>query len=242
MYTDTGGPLGWAWIRYRSGGVQHIVSHLTMCAAGSVTAGHALLVALALALGMDPGVGGLGVSLSHFHEPEANDRDGAPIREEEIGWLLAGTDDAHVWSNWSADSTTAAIAAIPANQPAQAIVAMVAHVLATETLARRQVRGEDEDEAISGDWDLVVRRLSVSNPNDQPAIWRLAARRLGATKEEAMRAVLVRSPTDEGSQQWTLRTGGGLSEWWLKVEGADLAHATAALCRAPAVRHVSEPL
>lgn len=69
-----------------------------------------------------------------------------------------------------------------------------------------------------------------TDPDDQRAIWRLAAMALGATEEEAMTAILICSTTEIGSLEWTLRTGGGLSEWWRKVEGADVMEASAALC------------
>ena len=75
-------------------------------------------------------------------------------------------------------------------------------------------------------------QADVTDPDDQRAIWRLAAIERGALEEDAARAFLVRSPTSAGSQQWTLRTGFGLSEWWVKVEGVDITHATAALCLA----------
>ena len=75
-----------------------------------------------------------------------------------------------------------------------------------------------------------VRHLSCDDPDDMRAIWRLAAIDIGAHEEDAARAVMVRSPTSADSRQWTLRTGFGLSEWWCKVEGADIKHATSALC------------
>lgn len=79
-------------------------------------------------------------------------------------------------------------------------------------------------------WREIRWRADVTDPGDQREIWRLAAIDRGAHEDEALRAVLVRSPTSADSRQWTLRTGFGLSEWWCKVEGVDVRHATAALC------------
>ena len=81
-----------------------------------------------------------------------------------------------------------------------------------------------------GDWERVVRRLSVTNPDDRRVIWRLAALQLGATEAQAEVAVMLRAERD----WWVLRPATYQSKafYLARVHAPDLAHATAALCAA----------
>lgn len=91
-------------------------------------------------------------------------------------------------------------------------------------------------------------RADVADPDDQRAIWRLAAIRMGATEEDASSAILIDCPYQvnptESHSEFRLSVGGTirLDSLWEKERGvlwvlrpgrrASLAHATAALCRA----------
>jgi hypothetical protein len=81
-------------------------------------------------------------------------------------------------------------------------------------------------------------RADVTDPNDQRAIWRLAALKLGADSDEAGTAIII-TASSEMRDGWNLCWGfyggpGGLrwSDSYLLFEspGDDLAHATGALC------------
>lgn len=69
-------------------------------------------------------------------------------------------------------------------------------------------------------------RFSCSDPDDMRAIWRRAALALGATEEEAMRAVFRKCGP---SWTWSLRADFG-PVWLSGINGAAIADATAALC------------
>ena len=75
-----------------------------------------------------------------------------------------------------------------------------------------------------------VRRLTVTDPDDQRVIWRLAALQLGASESQAEVAVMLRAERD----WWVLRPATYQSKafYLARVHAPDLAHATAALCAA----------
>lgn len=81
-------------------------------------------------------------------------------------------------------------------------------------------------------------RADVTDPNDQRAIWRLAALKLGADPDEAGTAIII-TASSEMQDGWNLcwgfcggPRGLGWSDSYLLFEspGDDLAHATGALC------------
>ena len=74
------------------------------------------------------------------------------------------------------------------------------------------------------------RQLTVTDPDDQRVIWRLAAGLQDANEEEQQSALLMRSATDP--RVWILRVK-SLREGprhLLRVGGTTMAEATAALC------------
>ena len=74
------------------------------------------------------------------------------------------------------------------------------------------------------------RQLTVTDPDDQRVIWRLAALQLGAGESQAEIAVMLRAKRD----WWVLRPATYQSKafYLARVHAPDLAHATAALCAA----------
>ena len=85
-----------------------------------------------------------------------------------------------------------------------------------------------------GDWEQVERRLSVRDPDDQRAIWRLAALALGRGAEVALYAVLVRAKgalrTSDGRAMWSLYDWDGHRLAFVWVDEDTVEAATAALC------------
>ncbi len=82
-------------------------------------------------------------------------------------------------------------------------------------------------------WREIRWHADVNDPDDQSTIWRLAALALGAAEEEARCAVLVRY--DSGWALGVLGRPRHRTRFCLLLRllrGADLAHATAALCAA----------
>lgn len=85
-------------------------------------------------------------------------------------------------------------------------------------------------------WDVPIhRRLGVRDPDDRRAIWRMAALALGIDAEEADTSILTADAYVAGF--WALISiydGGDLDFvvrfHCIDIEGATIAHATAALC------------
>lgn len=80
----------------------------------------------------------------------------------------------------------------------------------------------------------LTRRLSCTDPDDQRAIWRLAALALGHGAEVALYAVLVRAKgalrTSDGRAMWSLYDWDGHRLAFVWVDEDTVEAATAALC------------
>ena len=93
-----------------------------------------------------------------------------------------------------------------------------------------KIRRVDTGELIPDAHIEARRQLTVTDPDDQRVIWRLAAGLQDANEEEQQSALLMRSATDP--RVWILRVK-SLREGprhLLRVGGATMAEATAALC------------
>ena len=93
-----------------------------------------------------------------------------------------------------------------------------------------KIRRVDTGELIPNAYIEARRQLTVTDPDDQRVIWRLAALQLGASETEAAVAVMLRAERD----WWVLRPATYQSKafYLARVHAPDLAHATAALCAA----------
>lgn len=93
-----------------------------------------------------------------------------------------------------------------------------------------KIRRVDTGEFIPDAYIEARRQLTVTDPDDQRVIWRLAALQLGATEAQAEVAVILRAERD----WWVLRPATYQSKafYLARVHAPDLAHATAALCAA----------
>lgn len=83
-----------------------------------------------------------------------------------------------------------------------------------------------------GDWEQVERRLSVRDPDDERAIYRRAALKLGASPESAMSARFAWQWTTGIGHRWCLIVGDFDASiiWEGAREVHDRAVATGALC------------
>ncbi len=93
-----------------------------------------------------------------------------------------------------------------------------------------KIRRADTGELIPDAYIEALRQLTVTDPDDQRVIWRLAALQLGASESQAEVAVMLRAERD----WWVLRPATYQSKafYLARVHAPDLAHATAALCAA----------
>lgn len=91
-----------------------------------------------------------------------------------------------------------------------------------------KIRRVDTGELVPDAHIEARRQLTVTDPDDQRVIWRLAALQLGASESQADVVVMLRAERD----WWVLRPATYQSKafYLARVHAPDLAHATAALC------------
>jgi hypothetical protein len=97
-----------------------------------------------------------------------------------------------------------------------------------------KIRRVDTGELVPDAHIEARRQLTVTDPDDQRVIWRLAAHALGATREISTSARFAWQWTTGIGHRWCLLVGHFHASviWEGAADVADVAHATAALCAA----------